>query len=187
MKTLPKNRHVIVIYFPLDGNDCPTSLDPLESLIIRSVYSLALSFRPNSQRNIPAWYRLLGVALLRSSLTFASSSWITSLSVNIKTSVRILSESVYILVEESVLPYLGLSFFSQHRQVPLMCRGTRLDYLLLCPTLLWLLWFDLWWNHEINVELTKWQESNQNRLIVLFIWSCRCLPCIKVPYAWKKL
>lgn len=32
-----------------------TSLEPLESLIIRSVYSLALSFLPNSHRNMPAW------------------------------------------------------------------------------------------------------------------------------------
>lgn len=71
-----------------------------------------------------------------------------------------------------MLPYLDLSFFSQHRQGPLMCTEPHLDYLLLCQTLLWLLEFDLLYSNDINANMTEGKETlvyvESGHVLILF-------------------
>ena len=61
-------------------NECHTSLLLLDILIILSIYSRALSWRPVCHRNIPAKYRAISPHDWRSCLSFASSSCTASLS-----------------------------------------------------------------------------------------------------------
>ena len=61
-------------------NKCHTSLLLLDILIILSIYSRALSWRPVCHRNMPAKYSAISPHDWRSCLSFASSSCTASLS-----------------------------------------------------------------------------------------------------------
>lgn len=79
------------------------------------------------------------------------------------------------------LSYLALSFFSPHRQEPLMCRERDHDDLLECPVLPRLLEFDLYMTQ--NAPMRGDRSDLKTRLYS----SPSGLLCMRVPYAWKKV